>query len=54
MGFPLVLASSTFGSTRVCTELEAQGSTPFFQRGLLGDCLGLDLALALFLFRFKI
>lgn len=29
--FPLVLASSKLGSTRVCTELQAQGSMPLVQ-----------------------
>lgn len=32
VGFPLVLASSKLGSTRVCAELQAQGSVPFVQR----------------------
>lgn len=47
-GFPLMLASSGFGGTRVCTELEAQGSSPLFQRLFV-----LTGRTVLFLFGFK-
>lgn len=56
LGFPLVLAPSKFGSTRVCTELEVQGSMPFLQR-LTRRLFVLRLntgRMVLFLFGFKI
>lgn len=43
VGFPLVLASSKLGSTRVCAELQAQGSVLFVQRLTWKLCLDLTL-----------